>query len=140
MKIKLGEVHAYAARLTTLSKKVFPAKLSFAISCNTEMLQRELERAEKERQKICEQYAEKDEEGKPVMTDNVVDGKKVQAYKLSEENQRGFIEEYNDLLDTEIEIDIRKVKANILDKCETSDRYTIPSVADITALSFMLEE
>lgn len=140
MKIKLREAAEYAARLATLSKKVFPSKLSFAISYNSEMLQKEIERAEKERLKICEQYAEKDEEGKPIMADSIVEGKKVQSYKFSEENQKTFLEEYNDLLDTEVEFDIRKVKTSILEKCEDADRYTIPSVADVTAMAFMLEE
>lgn len=140
MKIKLKEAANYATRLATLSKKVFPSKMSFAISYNAEMLQKEVERVEKERLKICEQYAEKDEEGKPVMDDNIVDGKKVQSYKMSEENQKVFVEEYNDLLENEVELDIRKVKTSILEKCETADRYTIPSVADVAAMAFMLEE
>lgn len=140
MKIKLREAVKHAAHLASLSKKVFPSKLSFAISCNTEMLQKEAERAEKERLKICERYAEKDENGKPIMLNNIVNGNKVQEYKINEEGRRALLEEYNDLLETEVEIEIRKVNASILEKCETADRYTIPSVADINAMAFMLEE
>ena len=140
MKIRLKEAFIYAKRLAAFKDKVFPAKLSFAIYCNEETLQKEIERSEKERTKLCEQYAEKDEEGKPVMTDNIVNGKKVQAYKLSDENQAIFAEEYNELLETEVEIDIRKAKTSILEKCETYDRYSVLSVAEISALSFMLEE
>lgn len=140
MKIKLREAQNYAARLTSLGKKVFPSKLSFAISCNSEKLQKEVERTEKERLKICERYADKDEAEKPVMVDSIVKGEKVQSYKMSEENQKAFTEEYNELLDTEVDVEIRKVKQEVLEKCESSERYSIPSVADIAAMAFMLEE
>lgn len=140
MKMKLKEVNEYVLRLSEFGKRVFPSKLSFAISYNMEKLQKEAERGEKERLKLCGQYAEKDKEGKPVMAEIEVEGKMVQSYRLSAQHQREFAEEYRDLLETEVEVDIRKVSQEVLERCESSERYSIPSVADIAALAFMLEE
>lgn len=82
MKMKLRETQVRLQNLAKLGTKTFPAKLSFAISCNIEKLQKEAEHIEKERKKLCEQYAEKDDDGKPVMVDSVLNGKESKEYKM----------------------------------------------------------
>lgn len=139
MKMKLREVNKNLNRMERIAGMVFPTKLSFTIACNIETLQREAERIEKERRKLCEQYAEKDSDGNAVMIDSIIDGKKRKEYKMSDENQKQLEREYNDLLDTEVEVDIRKVKQEVIERCETQERYSIPSVLEIISLSFMIE-
>ena len=74
------------------------------------------------------------------MVDSVIKGKKTREYQISEENWKAFEEEYGALLDTKIEIDIRKAKREEVERCEQAERYSIPTVAQLLALSFMLEE
>lgn len=140
MKMKLKEVQVRLQNLAKLGTKTFPAKLSFAISCNIEKLQKEAEHIEKERKKLCEQYAEKDDDGKPVMVDSVIGGKESKEYKMDTSARTAFGEEYESLLDTEVDVTIRTVKTEVVEQCERAERYDIPTVAELLALAFMLEE
>lgn len=140
MKIKEREVKEYFLRLTQVSDLVLPSKLSFAISYNMEKFQQEFNRIEKEREKLCERYADKDEDERPVIVNSMVDGMKKQTYKMSEENSKLFAEEYEGLLDVEVDIEIRTVKKEVVQRCEEADRYNIPSVSQLFALSFMMED
>lgn len=85
-------------------------------------------------------YAEKDESGNVLMAESVINGQKMQEYKMSEENKKAFSEEYTQLLETEVEIDIRKSGMEEIEQCEKIERYDLLSVAELLALSFMLEE
>lgn len=139
MKMKLREVNKHLNALAGLGEKIFPARLGYAISCNIEKLQRESERIEKEREKLCEQYAEKDGDGNCVMVDSIIDNKKVKEYKMADGNRELFRKEYDDLLDTEVEVEIRTVKQEDIEQCGTQERYSIPSVAEIVGMGFMVE-
>lgn len=140
MKMKLKEVQTRLKGLAALGQKTFPSKLSFAVSYNIEKFQSEAERIEKERRKLCEQYAEKDDDEKPVMVDSVINGNTVKEYKMDEEDLKAFNEEYESLLETEVDIEIRTVKAEVIEQCEKVNRYDIPTVAELLVMSFMLKE
>lgn len=140
MKMKLKEAQVRLQNLAKLGTKTFPAKLSFAISCNIEKLQKEAEHIEKERKKLCEQYADKDDDGKPVMVDSVINGVESKEYKMDASARAAFGEEYDSLLDTEVDVNIRMVKTEVVEQCERAERYDIPTVAELLALAFMLEE
>lgn len=139
MKMKEKEVNKHFSDLAGMGNLTLPSKLSFAISYNLEKLQKESERIENERKKLCEQYADKDEDGKPIMEKSIINGTETQTYKMSDENRKTFDDEYNDLIDTEVDIEIRTVKSEVVERCEQVERYSIPSVSQLFALSFMLE-
>lgn len=140
MKMKLKDAIRYYTGLDGVGELILPSKLSFAVSRNMESLLAEVERAEKERKNLCAHYAEKDADGKPVMTDSMVDGKKIREYKMDPESMKIVNEEYQAMLDTEVDIRISTVDAECIHQCEESERYSIPSARQIAALSFMLEE
>lgn len=140
MKMKLKEVQERLKGLARMGTKTFPSKLSFAVSYNIEKLQKESERIEKERKKLCEQYAEKDDDGNPAMVDSVVNGNTVKEYKMDEDGRKAFGEEYEALLDTEVNVEIRTVKTEVVEQCEKVERYDIPTVAELVTMSFMLKE
>lgn len=140
MQMTLREVNRHFSELAECGGLVLPSKLSYALACNLEKLQKEAGNIDKEREKLCRQYADKDEAGNAVMVDSVINGKKTREYQISEENWKAFEEEYGALLDTKIEIDIRKAKREEVERCEQAERYSIPTVAQLLALSFMLEE
>lgn len=140
MRMTLKDVKKNLKGLIALGGATLPSKLSFAISRNIEKLQAEERRAEDERSKLCEQYSDKDKDGNPVMTDCVIEGLRTQKYEMSPENQEAFNQEYEDLMNEEVDIDIRMVKLECIEQCEKAERYTILSVGDIAAMSFMIEE
>lgn len=138
MKMKEREARERFYSLSGLGSLKVPSQLSFAISYNLEKFQREDKRIEKERKKLCDQYADKNEDGTPVMVDSVINGQKIQEYKMSDENRKAFEEEFKELLETEVDIEIRTVKEEVIERCEQIDRYDILSVSQLFALSFML--
>lgn len=140
MKMTERDVIKNYRSLSGLGGLALPSKLSFAISYNLEKLQRESERIEKERKRLCVQYADKNESGEPVMVDSVINGEKTQEYKMTVENRKLFGEEYDAVLDSEVEIDIRTVKQEVVERCEQAERYNLLTVAQLLVLSFMLEE
>lgn len=140
MKMTEKDVNKKYQGLVKLAKLVFPSKLNFAVSCNLEILGKEFERIEKEREKLCERFAEKDKDGNPVMADCIVNGVKTQEYKISDADRRELNEEYLALLEAEVDLPIRVVKMEEIEKCETAERYDIPTVAQMSAMAFMLEE
>lgn len=142
MKMTLSEASKKLIALDALIAKnnKFPSKLRYAICYNMEKLQKESERVEKERKRLCEQFAEKDEKGEVIMVKSIVNGKESQEYKILSENRKLLEKEYSSLLETEVDLEIRTVKADVLDECEKSDRYDIPGVRDMAAMIFMIEE
>lgn len=147
MKMKLSKIIGYYETLTgrgsgrtinpnAIINKTFPAKLSYGISRNIKKMEEEIDSYNEERKKICERLAEKDEDGKPVMQD-AENGDK--EYKLTDKNRKILVKELNDLLDSEVEIEIHMVSEGVLDQCVSCDRYNLPTTKDLVTLDFMIE-
>lgn len=130
MKITLKNAKVAAAALTGMAAKAFPAKMGYALGVNQEILEKEAKRLEEERVKICERYAEKDSEGKPVTNGN--------AYLLTD--KEACEKEYQELLDDEVELDIRTVPMELAERCETVDKYDTLTVGEFRILGFMFTE
>lgn len=135
MKMKLGEVRGRLEGLLKVADKRFPAKVSYAISKNQKILENEYKDLEEHRIKICESYADKNENGKAVTQEK--DGNML--YVFSGDAQEQCNKEYADLLGEEIEVDIHTVDAEELDKCDESERFDIPTAADYMAMEFMFK-
>ena len=140
MKMTLNDVKKNVNMLAGLSAMTFPGKLKYAVAYNLERLSREEERIEKQRLELCQTYADKDENDEPIMVKSVVNGRETESFKMSAENEAAFKKEYADLLETEVDISIRTVHPDAVDLCETSERYNVPSVAQIIGMSFMIED
>ncbi len=140
MNMNLRDVIKNRNALEALGKLSLPAKLSFAIKRNLDILQREAVRIEEQRVELCRRYADKGTDGEPLMVESVANNKKVEEFKLSDENMKEFAREYADLLGTEIDADIRTVKMELIEQCETSERYSIPTVEQLAGMDFMIEE
>lgn len=129
--MKLNEVKVHFKTLEKFTEGTYPVKMSFAISKNLEALEKEFIRSEEEREKICEMYAEKDKDGKSIIENR--------SYVFSAENLPAVDKAYKELMEEEVEVDIRKITEADVEKCDTDKRYTIPSAGDIAALAFMIE-
>lgn len=135
MKMKLGEIRGKLEGLLKTADKTFPAKVSYAIAKNLKLLESEFKDLEEQRIKICESYADKDEDGKAVTQEK--DGNTV--YVFSGDAQGQCNKEYADLLGEEIDLDVHTVEASELDKCDESERFDIPTAADYMAMEFMFK-
>ena len=130
MKIKLYKLESYIKNLNTLTKRILPAKLSYAISRNTKLLVEEYQTMAEERQKILEKHCLRDENGKPALKDN--------AYTYADDElKNAAIKEQTELLETEIEVDIMVVPVSILEKCEEG-RFDVLTVEEVSMLDFMI--
>ena len=87
MKMTLKEANERYLALSKMADRTFPAKLGFAIAANMEKLEKECNRTEQERVKLCKLYAEKDEDNNPKMIDSVVSGRPMKSYDISDQNR-----------------------------------------------------
>lgn len=129
--MKLGEINRATTNLSRTAEKKLPVKVSYAIAKNVELLKKECRDLEQQRVKLCEMYADKDEEGKPI----IEDGK----FSFQEGEQQKFQMEYEELLKEEAALDFHMVDAVELEKCDLNERYDVPTAEDYMAMDFMLE-
>lgn len=132
MKVKLGELKEMVTGLYAIQEKRFPVKISYAIAKNVKNLAEEHADYEKQRIKLCEEFANKDKDGNPIL----IDGK----YDIPDCHLEEFNDVVNELRETEIDVDIHSVSFSELDKCDTNERYDIPTASDVSAMEFMLKE
>lgn len=137
--MKVTDIRAYYPVLLAVSDKRLPIKLSYAIGRNIDKLRDEYERIESERIKLCERYAEKDADGKPVMDKSVIDGQPVSGYRIAEDMQDEFGSQLSELFETDIELSLMTVNADVLDALD-SDRYDPLTPAQVHDLQWMIEE
>lgn len=130
MKMTLKEVTTKHAALMGLAGKKLPIKISYAVTKNLIKLEEEAKLIEKNRLELAEQYAEKGEDGKAKLEEN--------SYVLGD-NRDSFLKEYAEYLETETEIEVRKISVAELEKLEDV-RYDVLSLAELAAMEFMLEE
>lgn len=134
--MKLGELQGRLEGLYKVATKTLPVKVSYAVSKNIKILSEEFKILDEQRIKICENYADKDENGKAIQKE-IENGKSI--FVFSGDNEKKVNEEYSELLSDEIEVAIHKVNASEFEKCEMSDRYDILTPVEFSALDFMID-
>lgn len=135
MKIKSSDVKPNLMALMALEDKKFPFDLRYTIGRNIETLEKEFERLEEERIKICKEFAEKDKDGNPV----TITSEDKEIYVFEGDNEKKCNEAYKEVLDTETEIRLFTVPAPVLEKCDAGE-YDIPTVKEQRSLFFMIRE
>ena len=130
MDLTLGEIRDKYKVFVAISSKKLPIKLSYAISKNLSVLEKEANLIDDNRIKLAEAYAEKNPDGTPIIDEN-------KCYVINEAALPSLNKEIAEYYRTVTSI----CKANIkeLDKLEDS-RYDALSPAEISALDFMLED
>lgn len=96
MKLTLNEIVEMNIALREISEKEFPINISVLISDNIQKLSEKAKIFESNRIKLIEKYGEKDKDGNIVENNGQV--------KITD--QKKFIEEFNELSNTEIGIDL----------------------------------
>lgn len=134
IKLTLKDIKAYEEGLNRLGDKHLPIALQFAIAKNKKALVNELLTADEQRIKFIEETARRDSDNNIVTdedTGNIV-------FK-NEAAEKEFYKKYNELFNTDTEVNISTVGMDVIEKCETED-YDNLTVDDISVLLFMLEE
>ena len=112
-----------------LAKKRLPVKIGYAISRNLNNMDGILNSYEDARQKLIDQYADKNEDGTLKIKDNVA--------VIAPENSKAFSEAIDELLAIENEIDIHTINFEEVEKCDT-DKYDSLTTADLLTLDIMI--
>lgn len=127
MKITNRELQSKGQVLSMLSNKQLPVKVSYALAKNINGINKELKIYEEEKMKIIKECALKDESGNPKIENN--------QYVLIEDKKEVFSEKVNELLDIEVDLDVRKINVNEL--LNSNVDFT-PS--ELVELDFMIVE
>lgn len=125
MKISNRKIIENMAILGDISRKQLPVKASYAIAKNIGKLESELKDYDKQRQKLLDQYAEKDKKGERIIENGQV--------KFTDENKEKFQKDINELLDIKADVDIHKFKFSEIENCSFS-------AAELRAIDYMIEE
>lgn len=136
MKMKLADVLVKSTQLEYLARKQLPVRLSYAVGRNRDAFAKEYQRYEAERIKMCEMFADKDADGKPIVENN--------NYKMTDEARQELnqaLEEFRNT--TEVDIDIYKYNKKLdtlLNELDGNSRYDAMSADDLRLLSFIIDE
>lgn len=129
--MKVKDIDRIAAMLQQIDSH-FPVKMNYAISKNLKTFEAECDTAAKQRMKIIDAKALKDEAG-----NNVVEGNN---YKFPDDaTEKAVIKEINDIGELEIEVDIMTIPISVVEMCD-SGKYDVPSSKDMKAIEFMIED
>ena len=127
--IKLKEVIKRYNSLAKLSQKKLPIKIGYAVSKNLTILQEEYRLIEESRVNILKNYAEKDEKGNPIIENG--------CYQLGD-SQSDFNKEYQDYLETDIDIETYQIEESELDKLDDG-RYDILTASELLGIEFLFK-
>lgn len=128
--MKLLEIINSQSTLAELNNcKGLSSVTAYRIAKNIKVIDEELKVYNDQRVKLLEELANKDEEGKPIIKEE--NGMK--EYDLSKENKVKLQEEIDKLLDEEVNIDIKKVSLEQLDRAGLSP-------AQLSTIEYMIEE
>lgn len=140
MKIKVMDVIVKAAQLNAIAGKKMPIRMSYAVSKNREIFSKEVDKYETERIKLCEAYADRDADGKPVIAEREENGQKLSEYIFSKENRAELEKALSDFRNMDVHLAIQKISMKDLEKIDESDRFDALSPNELEALYFMIEE
>lgn len=124
MKLSNEKILADITKLREISKKELPIKASYAIAKNLKKIEDELEIYYKEREKLIDKYAEKDENGKIKVDNNGF---------IIFKDKEGWDKEIKELLAIENDIKIRKFPIDVL------EGYNM-SPAELMLIEYMIED
>ena len=128
MKLKNRDIVNFINGCAVLRAKKLPVKIGYAINRNIIILSEAAEAYNVAREKIIEEYTEKDSEGKPIVKDN--------SY-VFKDTQR-FNKDLEELLGIDTEVNLHTISEKDIEKCDDS-RYDALTLADLDTLCVMIK-
>ena len=133
MKITNKKIVENMGLIRDVSSKQLTPRVSYTISRNLDHLESVTKTYEKERQKLLDKYAEKDDKGKLVLRPDGI------SVKFKDDvAETAFKKDVEELLNCDNDIDIRKVKLD--DLKDAQGNPVAFSAAEITAIDYMIDE
>ena len=135
MKITNRQVRDFIFNVSNngLPGKRLPVKMGYAISRNISAMNEIVDSYEKQREKLIDQYAEKNEDGTPKIQE--VNGTNIAV--IPEDKKKEFSDAIEELLDIENEIDLYTINMDEVEKCDT-DKYDSLTTTDLMTLDIMI--
>lgn len=129
-KMTIRDISLTYAKLSEVvkEKKVFSGEVNLAIAKNTLTLETELKNFEKSKESLVNKFVHKDEKGNPESKNN-------EYVFTSDEDKTSYIKSVEELLEAEIEVEVHKVKYELLE----DEKHDTPTPADLIAMDFMLD-
>lgn len=134
MKVKNLELIAIINILSSFNDKKLPQKISYAITRNHMILEKEYQCYDKEIKKIFSQYEryfELDKDKKPILNAN---GIPLIKDEYKNEVQSKYASEINELLNIEIDINLYSISVDCFDYDDTDNKYDILTPMEIMNL------
>lgn len=128
--MKTFEIQNIYTGLVGIKTKKLPIKLAFVLSRNMKKLEEVVQDVDENRQKLLNQYGEKDDDGNLVVAD---DGN----VKIMDANN--FVAEMSEVMETEVDITLDKVSRSDIEKCD-QDGYDKLTLEEVGAMECMIEE
>lgn len=126
-KVTNRELESKVSTLRKLSNMKLPVKISYAIAKNIKEIDKELNIFLEEKMKLIKEYALKDEHGNPKVKDN--------QYIFPDGKEEECNSKYAELLDIEVELNLREVNADDLINSEVE-----LTANELMEIEFMLNE
>lgn len=133
MKMTNAVLVGFINALSSFEEKKLPQKISYAITRNMIVAQKEYGIYESQLKKIIkdfEQFIIKDDDDKPIFEENGLP-------KIVDSEKENFAHEINDLMGVEIDFDLYNIDISAFDY-EDSERFDPLSPADIMLLQSMI--
>ena len=111
IKIKLNDIVNATETLNKIMQQSFKGSLAFKIARLARELDKEMQTFNAEKQKIIQKYGEKDENGELKIDEKGL-------VKFNKANLKEINEEFNSLLDTDLEINVDKLPMDSIDNFE----------------------
>jgi len=111
IKIKLNDIVNATETFNKIMQQSFKGSLAFKIARLARELDKEMQTFNAERQKIIQKYGEKDENGELKIDEKGL-------VKFNKTNLKEINEEFNSLLDTDLEINVDKLPMDSIDNFE----------------------
>ncbi len=129
----IKQIDKYAAALQQLqsAKKHWPVAVNYAIAKNLKMLLNELDTYLAEKNKLIQDNALKDDNGRVII--------KEESYQFPDGKEQDVLKEINELYNMETEIDVHMIRMEDIIECDT-DRYDGTTLEDMAAIEFMIQE
>lgn len=115
IKVKLGLIYQQNEAFNTILRSKLPAKLAYQMAKMTKQIAEECQIVEKHRQDLIEKYGE----------DFKVEGQAEMAKKVKDEHVQTFMNEFNEMLQNEVELYGDRIKIDQLIAVEMTPEQLI---------------
>lgn len=129
--MKISKAKETNEKLSTITTKKLPIKMSFAIQKNAKRIKEIVDFANERQNDIIERCAERDEKG------NFVPSEDDQGIKIADAET--FMKEMTELMETDMDIDLVKISMADVERCD-EERYDSLTPNDLDAIEDMIIE